>query len=760
MPYEFGTYKGASKQSTLDSLVDYTKTKYGYDPGDYLSQNDELKGFKFFGKIDYNLNQNTAITLRHSYTKAEQFDRFSSSANRINFSNNGIYFPSITNSSALEIKSRFGNSASNNLIIGYTSVRDDRDALGSPFPYVTIEDGSGSNTITFGTEEFSTANKLNQDIITLTNNFKLYKGNHTITLGTHNEYYDMFNSFIPQNYGSYRFKSINDFKNEKAFEYRRSYSLVDDITGDQSKAAAALRAMQLGFYAQDEIKISSKLNVTAGLRIDLPIILDDPKEDTYLNNTALPKIATYYPIAKNVKAGKPPDGQIMFSPRLGFDYEAAKNVKFRGGLGIFTSRIPFVWPAAMFNNNGLTQGTVNRLNTETIFKADINQQYEDPNFKIPSGQINLFTPDFKYPQVFRANLGVDFELPGQINASIEGIYTKTLNNIVYTNINSDTTVSFYIAGVDKRPVFNRKSIDATYSEIYLASNTNKGYTYTFTGQVSKDFHFGLSASLAYTYGDAKAVSEGTSSQNSSQWRGQVHVDGRNFPSFGRSDFATGHRVLGTLNYKINWTPDNNISTTFSLIYDGQKGNPYSYVIGGSGARNLANETGSTSRNRSLIYIPKESTDINLVEYKVGTNTISVADQWERLNSFIESDPYLSANRGGYAEKNSNWMPYVTFLDFAVRQDLGLVVGKKVHKLQLSVDIFNLANLLNPKWGTRYSVIGDFNNFDFLTFEGYEADKKTPKYTYRGTNKSDENALNINDFSSRWRMRFGVRYIFN
>lgn len=760
LPYEFGTYKGASKKSTLDSLVDYTKTKYGYDPGDYLSQNDELKGFKFFGKIDYNLNQNTAITLRHSYTKAEQFDRFSSSANRINFSNNGIYFPSITNSSALEIKSRFGNSASNNLIIGYTSVRDDRDALGSPFPYVTIEDGSGSNTITFGTEEFSTANKLNQDIITLTNNFKLYKGNHTITLGTHNEYYDMFNSFIPQNYGSYRFKSINDFKNEKAFEYRRSYSLVDDITGDQSNAAAALRAMQLGFYAQDEIKISSKLNVTAGLRIDLPIILDDPKEDTYLNNTALPKIASYYPIAKNVKAGKSPDGQVMFSPRLGIKYEATKNINLRGGLGIFTSRIPFVWPAAMFNNNGLTQGTVNRLNTETIFKADINQQYEDPNFKIPSGQINLFTPDFKYPQVFRANLGVDFELPGQINASIEGIYTKTLNNIVYTNINSDTTVSFYMAGVDNRPVFNRKSIDATYSEIYLASNTNKGYTYTFTGQVSKDFHFGLSASLAYTYGDAKAVSEGTSSQNSSQWRGQVHVDGRNFPSFGRSDFATGHRVLGTLNYKINWTADKNISTTFSLIYDGQKGNPYSYVIGGSGARNLANETGSTSRNRSLIYIPKESTDINLVEYKVGTNTISVADQWERLNSFIESDPYLSANRGGYAEKNSNWMPYVTFLDFAVRQDLGLVVGKKVHKLQLSVDIFNLANLLNPKWGTRYSVIGDFNNFDFLTFEGYEADKKTPKYTYRGTNKSDENALNINDFSSRWRMRFGVRYIFN
>ncbi|HRG42527.1 MAG TPA: hypothetical protein PLC27_14060, partial [Saprospiraceae bacterium] len=117
-------------------------------------------------------------------------------------------------------------------------------------------------------------------------------------------------------------------------------------------------------------------------------------------------------------------------------------------------------------------------------------------------------------------------------------------------------------------------------------------------------------------------------------------------------------------------------------------------------------------------------------------------------------------RGGYAEKNSNWMPYVSFLDLAVRQDLGLKLGNKMHKLQLSVDIFNLANMLNPEWGTRYSVIGDFNNFDFLTFEGYEADKKTPKYTYRGTAENNENALNISDFSSRWRMRFGVRYIFN
>ncbi len=767
LPFDFETYVGGTTEADINSLVETVKTKYNYNPGNFLDQSDELKGVKVFGKLDYNLDNNHTITLRHSYTKGEQFDRFASGPNRINFSNNGIYFPSVTNSSALEIKSRIGQKMSNNLIVGFTRVRDNRDPLEQNFPYVTIDDGGRTNIITFGSEEFSTANKLEQDIFTLTDNFKLYRGNHTITLGTHNEYYDIVNAFIPQNFGSYRFRSISDFVNGvPAYEYRRSYSLVDELTGDKSNAVSALRAMQLGIYAQDDWKVSSKFSLTAGLRIDLPVILDDPKVDTFLNNTALPKIRKFYPIANDVEAGKSPDGQIMFSPRLGLNYELNKSITLRGGIGVFTSRIPFVWPTATFFNNGLTQGVVDRVSTTSIpvateFVADPEKQYTNPTQKIPSGQINLFTPDFKYPQVLRGNLGIDFKLPYGIDATLEGIYTKTLNNILYTNINSDTTVSFRMTGSgDNRPVFGRKSIETTYSEVYLASNTDEGYTYTVSASVAKNFDFGLQANFSYTYGDAFALSEGTSSQNSSQWRGQIHVDGRNFASYGRSDFATGHRFLGAVNYTYNWTKDKANATTISLIYEGLQGSPYSYVIGGSNARNLNNETGSTSNNRSLIYIPEDRTDINLVDYKVGDVTITADEQWTKLNAYIESDPYLSENRGGYAEKNSNWMPYVSFLDLAVRQDVGLKLNNKVHKLQFSVDVFNLANLLNPSWGTRYSVIGNFNNFDFLTFEGYDATEKTkPRYTYRGGRENNTDAFNINDFSSRWRMRLGVRYIF-
>ena len=760
-PFEFGTYTGNASESDLNNLRSFVRDEYGYDPGTFGNVSDQLEGLKLFGKLDINLSDDHRLTLRHSYTNAEQFSRNAGFNRRINFSNNGVFFPTTTNSSALELNSTFGNRASNNLIIGFTSVRDDRDPLAGDFPYVIIEDGA-NEVIQFGSEQFSTANNLEQDIFTITNNFKLYRGRHTLTFGTHNEFYSIYNLFIRQNYGVYRFANLDDFlTGAPAFEYDRSYSLVDNITGDGSAAAAEFNAMQLGFYAQDEFAISNKLTVTGGLRIDLPIITSDPTGNEGFNRETLPALAAEYEVARNVEAGVAPDGQLMFSPRLGFTYNLldANNSTIRGGIGIFTSRIPFVWPGAMFQNNGAKIASMNErdIDGDINFIPGISNQYTDPEAQVPSGQVDLFTKDFKYPQVLRGNLGFDTRLPGGFQATIEGIYTKTLNNVVYTNINSDPTVDFTWTGSpDNRPVYTRTDIDPTYFAIYAGSNTSEGYTYTLTASLAKKFSTKLNATLAYTYGDAEAVNEGTSSQNSSQWRGQVNIDGRNSPVLGRSDYAMGHRVISSINYKLAWTEDETVATTFSLFFNGQSGNPYSYVIGGGRGRNPNNETGSSSRNRSLIYIPATQNDINLIDIDGG---LSASEQWANLNAFIEDDPYLSANRGGYASKNGAWAPFAGIFDFALRQDLGVRAGGKTHKLQFSFDVFNFANLLNSDWGTVYTVPGDFNNYFLYSFQGYAADGTTPQFTYTGEADRKE-SFNIAGVASRWRARLGVRYIFN
>ena len=105
-------------------------------------------------------------------------------------------------------------------------------------------------------------------------------------------------------------------------------------------------------------------------------------------------------ILQGAEAGKMPDGQIMFSPRLGIHYDlnGDNTTILRGGLGIFTSRIPYVWPGGAYVNNGLTIGGLDEgdISGDISFRPDINNQYTDANFSTPSGQVDLFVADFKF----------------------------------------------------------------------------------------------------------------------------------------------------------------------------------------------------------------------------------------------------------------------------------------------------------------------------------------------------------------------------
>jgi hypothetical protein len=757
---EYTSVAGRAQEADLIRLRNHVSNTYGYDPGVFGSTAGALKGAKLFAKLDYNLNQNHRLTLRHQYTDAEQFNRFQGTSRRINFSNNGIYFPSTTNSSAFEVNSVFGNSMSNNLILSYLRVRDNRKWLGAPFPYVIINDGAGGQ-IHLGTEPFSGANQLDQDVLSITNNFQWVRGNHTLTFGTHNEFYQMYNLFIPQNFGQYTYANIDAFiNNARPTGYARGYSLVDNITGPGSKAAAEFGAMQLGLYAQDEWAFNSNLTLTYGLRLDIPIITSDPRDDGFLNETALPLISAKNELAKGARGGKAPDGQFMWSPRVGFTYSTMNdlNMVVRGGLGVFTSRIPFVWPGAMFNENGVTRGTVSLSNLPgalyTGFRGDINNQYVHPNIALPQGDISLFTKDFKYPQVFRSNLATDLDLPFGIRSTLEGTFTKTLNNLYYTNVNSDPEVSFrWNTPNDDRPVYVNRNIVSQYSAVYLASNTSEGYAYNLSASLMKSFDMGLYTMLAYSYGDAYSLADNTSSQNSSQWRGQVNIDGRNNPEFGRSDFAAGHRVVSSLNYSFDWLRNPNYRTTVSLFMNAQSGIPYSYVMGS--ANNISGERGSSGRNRSLVYVPLNRADINLV----AVGTLTADQQWENLNSYIKNSDYLSGRRGKYAEKNGAYGPFTAIFDLGIRQDIGLNIAGQRHRIQLSADIMNVGNMLNPEWGVQYVVPGDFNNYELYNFAGYEADGRTPKFTYTGTRVGDD-TYDIANVTSRWRMQFGVRYLFN
>ena len=757
-PFDFVTYEGDASQSDLSNLESKLKG-YGYDPGTYVDNFTSLKSTKITAKFDFNINNSNTLSFRHGYVNAENVEGVQSGTRNIRFLNSSEFFETTTNTSSLELNSILGSSMANNLKLGFIRVVDDRDPLGSPFPYAVITDGVGE--IQFGSEQFSTANQLEQSIFTITDNFEIYKGRHNITIGTHNEFYNVYNLFIPFNYGSYEFDSLDDFLNDgNSSFYIRSYSLRDNVVGDGSLAGTTFNAASFSLYAQDEISLGN-FKLTAGLRLELPTYADTPTNEDFNTNT-IPKLEEFYDL-RGAQTGSFVDPQIYFSPRLGFNWDVTgqQQTQLRGGVGIFTSRAPLVWVGGAYNNYGLNRGTILRFGDlpfepgfENQIPGDINPGNVDPN-----GDVDLFASDLRLPQVLKINLALDHKLPGGIIANADFIFNKTLNNVAYQNVNLRPAVDKLSGTGDNRDLFNRRDeVDDTYGRIILGYNTSEGYTYNATLSLNKTFSRDLSANVSYSYGDAQTVFDGTSSQNSSQWRGLHSINGRNFDQvLARSDFSQGHRFIAAVSYGLDWFKDKTFTprTSLSLFYEGISGQPYSYTY-----RDGADIQNEDSRDRALIYVPRNQDDIVLVEY----DGVSPEQQWSDLDAFINSDEYLSTRRGQYAERNASRAPFSGVIDLKLLQDLTLQAGNKLHTLQFTFDIFNFTNLINSDWGRRYFVSSNFNliNFEDFQQDANGDDTTVPTYTFRGVTDNDPSANNIDDGgiqSSRWQMQFGVRYIF-
>ncbi len=753
----------------------------GYDPGDFGDKSSTLDDDKVLVKFDWNISRNHKLSARHSYARADNTDAFQSNTNNINFSNNSEVFPSKTNSTAIELNSTFGSEYANKLILGYTRVRDDRGFAGDPFPQVIINDGAGE--IVFGSEPFSTANILNQDIFTITNNFNWFKGNHTFTFGTHNEFYSIDNLFIPLNFGSYEYDSLDDFLSSLRGNpvapriYQRGYSLVDGIAGDGTKAIGAFDAFQLGVYAQDEYQVNERLRLTFGVRVDIPKVTSDPKFSPDVFDTTIPAVSAKYDL-KGAEPGKTPAAALYFSPRVGFNYDITgeKKAQLRGGFGVFTGRVPFVWPGSMFLNNGTNSGFVFRFGgrlpdgSPVPFIADPQQQLTGSDFgqsDIPSGRLEIFEKDFKYPRVFRASLGFDYELPHGIIGTIEGQYTKTISGVNVRNVNLNPDAVTFTDGPGRRPVYTGSNIviDPRYSAVHVVGNTSKGYTYDITGRLSKQFDDLLGETgdvlvdVSYTYGDAYVVNDGTSSQINTLWRSMEVADYLpNALRQTRSDFSIGSRILASVTVRKEFLK--NLATTLSVFYTGESGRPFNYTIDNSDA--LINAPGW--RDFGLLYVPNDANELTFVSDQ--------ASSAAALNAFIESSDYLKSRRGKFAERNGSRLPFEHIVDLKIAQELFGNIGGRRQKLEITLDIFNFTNLLNKDWGQRFNKFTSSSNggFELVEFRGFRDAANgdlTPTYRLEfdpertPTEEAffDTQIKDSGTFSSRWFMQLGFRYTF-
>ena len=734
-----------------------------------------------FGRIDWQINDNHRFVARMNYTDATNNNRRQNArtATRSVYSSNFHAINSNKKSPVFQLFSTFANGWSNEAFAGATWVRDRRTSPTGRFPQVTIN-YSASRQILAGTDQFSQGNELDADTYEFTNNLTIPRGNHSFVIGTRNELVKIRNLFSQSTYGVWTFGSIDDFENNAPNGMRIGVVLGDDPN-------VYFDAMQSAFYAQDTWTVNPKLTLSLGLRGDLSRFLTD--------NAYAPAIDSAYGVRKTT------EGAFQFSPRFGFNYDVTGDQmnQLRGGIGLFVGTPPYVWMENPYAQNGRIitflqcgAGFGNTANPAPAFTADPSGITTCANGQgsKPIGDVSFLDENLKFPQPMRANLAFDRVLPGNMVASIEGLYSKTLNQLFFVNRNLTTPRAtdkfgrtlYGVVGtggtatVDRPAAVIANGGTSRFSTAIDVENQNKDYAYNITTQLRKRYSNGWEALLAYNYGRAYDVQSFTSSTHISNWSFGRTVSGNQFepgePT--TSLFDQPHKISGFVTRTFNWgrllknSWAEELGTDVTVAYAGVSGPAHDYVYGGSSGRGDMNADGVTGND--LIYVPTDVNDLNQIRFAnvtVSGEVLSAADQAAAFEKLIAGNECLNSARGRILERNSCRLPFSHNFDLSLRQNIPLVSGSQ--RVAVQLDIFNFGNLLNKDWGQqKVNPISGFNNISLLTHTASSsadpaAAVPTVNFNYRVFDPDKDGNLEeyqVGNFvGNYWRMQLSARISF-
>jgi hypothetical protein len=203
----------------------------------------------------------------------------------------------------------------------------------------------------------------------------------------------------------------------------------------------------------------------------------------------------------------------------------------------------------------------------------------------------------------------------------EAIFSKDINAVTQINLN-EAAPAGNMAGADNRQYWTTSKVNSSIGTAMELSKHNKGYQVSLTAMLTKNFNRGLSGMFAYTYTLAKDVTANPGSAAASAWVGNTAVGSLNDPGLSFSNFATPHKLVGNVSYRIEYA--NNLATTISLVYQGYQTGRWSYIY--------SNDLNGDGNTADLMFIPKSPRDIQFAEYKGMSPLSQMSAFWEYVNS--------------------------------------------------------------------------------------------------------------------------------
>lgn len=759
-----------TRLSDMQNVAEFLQEYYGYNPGSATDFPGDGVNRKALVRLDWNLSQASRLTFRYNYT----FDKVWNAPNdnsadtgyrltgtkrvgpqSMAFSGNMYGYNSEVHSAVLDLNSTCSDIITNQLLVTFTHNHEYRALPGDQrFPHVDIMmEGALEPYMSLGDELFSRYTDFTNTVINLKDDVTFHLGAHTVTAGFSHEYQDVTNCYMRNGGMYYRYASMDDFLQRKAPE---SFAITYGFDGVE-QPADRISYLQCALYIQDDWRVSPNFKLSGGIRLDGVLFnaLDFKRnEATY---------ALTFRDGLKIDTGEVPVSHVSVSPRIGFSWDVVGNGSFivRGGTGLFLGHLPLVYFMNIPSYANLSKNSVQfrtnysggvatshdarldqfagtgllKTKEEVIEKFGLPKTLEEP---IAPSQIIGLDSHFKLPQTWKSTLAVDYRLPVDFPFTLqaEAIFNKTVNGAFVDNPNLDfSDVSEWKTFPDGRLVYpaGKAQINPGKSVGYL-TNTQKGYGVNLMASFSMSPVKNLDLYAAYAYTDTREMTGFPGNDLYSAFTNMPQVQGPGLPQLQSTQFVLPHKVTASASYLTSF------GLRISALYTAFSPEGYSYIY--------TNDVNGDGVTNDLIYIPRDDSEIVFV----ADGTRSAEEQRTAFWAFVEQDPYLRSHKGQFAGAYAARSPFVHKLDMRLSQDF--TIGR--HRLQLSLTLLNVLNLLDSRWGMPM-VNSSSNGSRILSFAGADAEGR-PTYTfYPGVTRSYEPLHNADE---AWRLQVGIKYLFN
>ncbi|HVT40069.1 MAG TPA: carboxypeptidase-like regulatory domain-containing protein [Gemmatimonadaceae bacterium] len=521
----------------------------------------------------------------------------------------------------------------------------------------------------------------------LIDNAYVQRGNVLWTAGTDNTLTALDTYIAESQSGLFEFNSLADLDARRAFRYSRTLPLEDP------QPHTTQRVLELGAYVQAEWRPRADLTAALGLRWDGTAFLDAARRDTLVERVL------------GRRTDRAPSDWTKLQPRAQLVWDAHGQGRdiVRIGAGRFAAQAPYYQQHNQLLNDGRRIADIT-LTGAAVPVPDYAAYRTDPskNPGIPAGAappppyVNLVAPGFRTPGVWKATAAYRRTMTTWLAVTGTLLFARTTDDYVYVDRNLRSDAAFTLANEANRPVFvpaatidpQGRTLNANalahreLGRVLELTSGGSGRQRAAILEASLTLPRNARADISYTYNHADDnTTYGCCLARTATTFTAITGDPRDLSgSWGPSDADFRQKLVVSAVLPEFW------GVRVSGRYVGSNGRPFSAVVNGD-----INGDEATSNDLAFVFDPDNK-----------RTPRPVADAMRRVlaNPNNVARNYLSANLGRIASRNGVFAPWVGHADMRVTRAIGTIHGQWI---EIGLDVFNVASLLNPAWGAEYQL---------------------------------------------------------